>query len=421
MKQSTSSARTALESLKTVKAIRHQHGALALHPYFGKVDPGLARVLIETLSQPGELVLDPFCGSGTVLHEALLSSRSCLGWDSSPLATLIATTKVSGLLENEDTVLEGISDKLAPYRAEAGLFGESIQVISDVPDMPRVRDIGYWFQPQALVELSFLRDFVERHDYGSSSAIGLVLKSAFSRIIVPASNQQGESSYRRVEKPDHPGRVIDMFLSAVTEIRGSMKEFSSLLLGAGRARNSLAWAINPTIGEIGWSEQRAAIFERDTRIGEAETAQAALVVTSPPYLMSWDYGLYHKFRFYWLGLDLDRYEDTEIGRHLRRKNDDVARYTDDMVRSFDVIDRALLPKAYIALVNAPSVVYGDLVDTNEVLANAARSVGWEVIDCVATIDIPGPHHGMYASLRPRGATAPGESGKREHVLIFRKA
>jgi hypothetical protein len=327
---------------------------------------------------------------------------------------------VCGISEEEDRALDPIADELAPYRSAAGLFSKSMDHHA-VPAMSRVRDINYWFQPQALIELAFLRDFVHRHDRGECSAVGLVLKSAFSRIVVPASNQQGESSYRRIEKSDHQGRVIDLFIGGLTDIRAAVKEFSSLIRSTGSMRSHLRWSLNPTVGEVQWSEQHAVILERDTRVGKVDPGQASLVVTSPPYLMSWDYGLYHKFRFYWLGLDLDHYEETEIGRHLRRKNDDVGRYADDMARSFKEIDRALVPKAHIALVNAPSVVYGALVDTNEVLADAARGIGWEVIDCVATIDIPGPHHGMYASLSPRGATAPGESGKREHVLIFRKA
>ena len=33
------------------------------------------------LSKPGDIVLDPFCGSGTVLLEAILSGRNAVGFD----------------------------------------------------------------------------------------------------------------------------------------------------------------------------------------------------------------------------------------------------------------------------------------------------------------------------------------------------
>jgi hypothetical protein len=137
--------------------------------------------------------------------------------------------------------------------------------------------------------------------------------------------------------------------------------------------------------------------------------------------MSWDYGLYHKFRFYFLDLNLDDYETTEIGRHLRRKNDDVSRYTDDMTKTFQQLSESTTEDGTIAMVNAPSIVRGESVDTNEILANCAQRAGWHLVDTRETIDIPGPHHGMYASLSPRGASAPGQAGKREFVLVFKRA
>jgi hypothetical protein len=45
----------------------------------------------------GDLVLDPFMGSGTTLVEARLTGLSAIGFDISPLAHLIASAKVSGL------------------------------------------------------------------------------------------------------------------------------------------------------------------------------------------------------------------------------------------------------------------------------------------------------------------------------------
>jgi SAM-dependent methyltransferase len=47
------------------------------------LSPRLASLLLNLASlSPGEVVLDPFCGSGTILSEALLRSCKCLGFDS---------------------------------------------------------------------------------------------------------------------------------------------------------------------------------------------------------------------------------------------------------------------------------------------------------------------------------------------------
>ena len=47
---------------------KHVHG---LHPYLGKFPPQLAEALIRRHCPEGGLVLDPFCGSGTTLVEAV--------------------------------------------------------------------------------------------------------------------------------------------------------------------------------------------------------------------------------------------------------------------------------------------------------------------------------------------------------------
>src|SRR5438874_309088 len=77
----------------------------AIHPYFGKVDPALARALILQLSQPADIVFDPFCGSGTVILEALRTGRISRSWDSSPLAVLIAAARVSGVSAKDEEQL----------------------------------------------------------------------------------------------------------------------------------------------------------------------------------------------------------------------------------------------------------------------------------------------------------------------------
>jgi tRNA G10 N-methylase Trm11 len=55
---------------------RHVHG---FHSYPARLHPDTARALIEAYSASGDTVLDPFCGSGTVLVEARLLGRAAVG------------------------------------------------------------------------------------------------------------------------------------------------------------------------------------------------------------------------------------------------------------------------------------------------------------------------------------------------------
>src|SRR5580765_2182763 len=54
-----------------------------LHPYPAKLLHHIPFFFLanESISRPGDVVLDPFCGSGTVLLEAQLAGRNAVGAD----------------------------------------------------------------------------------------------------------------------------------------------------------------------------------------------------------------------------------------------------------------------------------------------------------------------------------------------------
>lgn len=64
----------------------------------------LLRRVIELASKPGDLVLDPFCGSGTTLVAALLSGRSYLGFDASKDAINLTLERLSNPIVSESVV-----------------------------------------------------------------------------------------------------------------------------------------------------------------------------------------------------------------------------------------------------------------------------------------------------------------------------
>lgn len=58
-------------------------------------------------SQPGDLVLDPFCGRGTTVFEALLRARDGIGCDTNPVAVCVSRAKA------DPPRLEKVLDRLA--------------------------------------------------------------------------------------------------------------------------------------------------------------------------------------------------------------------------------------------------------------------------------------------------------------------
>lgn len=63
--------------------------------YPARFSPTFVRAAIETLSMPGDLVLDPYMGGGTSLVEALALGRNAVGVDISALAEFVAKVKTT--------------------------------------------------------------------------------------------------------------------------------------------------------------------------------------------------------------------------------------------------------------------------------------------------------------------------------------
>src|SRR2546426_501078 len=73
----------------------------AIHWHPARFASQLPTTLIGLLSEPGQMVLDPFAGSGTTLVEAQRLSRRSIGIDLSPIACMIARAKTLALPASE--------------------------------------------------------------------------------------------------------------------------------------------------------------------------------------------------------------------------------------------------------------------------------------------------------------------------------
>src|SRR4051794_28381277 len=62
--------------------------------YLGAFPAPLAHAFVSRLSRPGDLVLDAYCGRGTVPLEAAVGNRIGVGIDANPLAQLLSAAKI---------------------------------------------------------------------------------------------------------------------------------------------------------------------------------------------------------------------------------------------------------------------------------------------------------------------------------------
>jgi DNA modification methylase len=329
-----------------------------VHPYPAKFIPQIPRALIRSLSAFGDLVWDPFGGSGTTAVEAALLGRRCVSSDVNPLSEIIGRAKTH-LLERQDEAevgrlashLEVLARDSLSRRDFVARNAEAIEAL--VPDIPNTEK---WFAPISITELALIRWHVDRLQTAGARAIG---KCALSRIVVRVSFQDGETRYASKPRKVEDGAALRAFSAEV------MSEVS-------RAKAFTAATVT--------SQSR--FVTADLRHDAVLPPSAVdLVVTSPPYPNATDYHLYHRFRLLWLGFSPIELSRSEIGSHLRHQREDtgIEEYVGEMRTCLERILVALRPSCYAALVVGDGVFKGKTHSTASLLGDAAADVGFETV------------------------------------------
>ena len=83
------------------------HSWHGLCSYPSKIKPSIAYHLVTLFSKPGDTILDPFSGVGTIPFEACLNHRKGIGIDLSPLAFHVTNAKVHRI--NKEKINEEIN------------------------------------------------------------------------------------------------------------------------------------------------------------------------------------------------------------------------------------------------------------------------------------------------------------------------
>lgn len=159
------------------------------HPmcsYLGAFPAALARSFITMLTDPGEIVLDPFSGRGTTLLEARAAGRMPLASDLNPIA--IALTRAKNADVHRDQVVSRLEELASGY--DAVLYIPEAQVQSD--------EIRLIFHDRTLAQLCYLRRKLLR----SCNDIDIFLVGAILGIMHGAERQDGTSGYASISMPN---------------------------------------------------------------------------------------------------------------------------------------------------------------------------------------------------------------------------
>jgi hypothetical protein len=321
----------------------HVHG---FHSYPARMHPLTARRLVEAFSRPGDAVLDPFCGSGTVLVESRLAGRGAVGVDANPLAVLLSRLKTATTTaEQRARWIEGAR--------EAAAFADARRVARSGPTHRYGHADVELFAPHVLLEMDGLRAGIDRiPDQATRGALDLVL----SAILTKVSRRAADTAEQQVEKRIAAGYPARLLVRKTEELAARLAEIAAPAAPA------------------------ALVIEGDARrLDGVREASVALVVTSPPYPGNYDYLAHHAARLRWLRLPPDRFDQAEIG--ARRRLDPlggdggVARWRDEIGAALAAMRRALASDGAAVLLLADSVVAGVPVYAVDLIRAVAPGAG----------------------------------------------
>jgi DNA modification methylase len=376
-----------------------REGVHAFHSYPARMHPLTARRAIALLKlRPGATVLDPFCGSGTVLVEAVLAGCRAIGVDASPLATLIAraklwpaTTRRRGELAarvqeiHERAIAEGKAARRSGY----------IPPGTTPPDKARDERLKGWFAPHVRRELEFLASLVAAEP---DVELRELMTALLSSVIVKVSRRVSDTRAEKVERTVARGMAARLFLDRGRELLAGQVELQRLA-----PPNTPA---------------------ADVRIGDARSLPFTpgtidAVVTSPPYAGTYDYLDQHALRLDFMGLPVTHLQAVEIGSRrsfTSRIDAALLKWERDLQQCLAQMVRVLVPGGAAVLLIGDSFAgrppAARAVHADETVARGAPPAGLTVL---ARASAP------RAPLGAAEAAAFRARPKREHLILLRRA
>lgn len=372
----------AWKATRTAPADTLTHG---FHTYPARMHPALAAHLIDAYvddAGPGPVpnVLDPFCGSGTVLVECVARRLPALGVDLNPLAARLSRLKT----------------QLRPAEARERFLAQAEAVTAasiahvrarDNLRAPLPRSEVLWYEPHVLRELAGLwYEIGKTAPAEDREALTLV----FSALLIKFSKQRADTSEIAVDKRLRKGLVSEFFLRKARELTERWAALAERAAQAGRRPD-------PGAPRILAGDARAV----DTLVGKR---RFDLILTSPPYGGTYDYVQHQARRYPWLGIDPARFEEHEIGarRRVAEQDDGLLTWNRDLAEVLVALRPIATRRAQLVLLMGDAKSGGQVLPADQQLRELAPACGWTFV----------------ASASESRVDWHGGALRREHLVLF---
>jgi len=287
------------QQLPQIERTKHVH---ALHPYLGKYVPQLVETFLRRYFKPGDIIYDPFVGSGTTLVEANVFGASSVGCDISAFNCLLSRVKTTTYS------LASLELALKVALEEARQEGQAVIAACSAW-------LNEWYSPRALGELLAYRDAIETLADPAWDVARVVLsRSARSARLTthfdldfprrPATEAYHCHKHKRTCRPvDEAAKFLRRYtLDTIKRLR--------------------AFATVQTNAAVD-------VFHADSRFIDLPSKVTG-VITSPPYPGLIDYHEQHRYAYELLGLTDRRVEELGAAKKGKARGA-IQEYVDGMV------------------------------------------------------------------------------------------
>ena len=368
-----------LDNLLWCQSFDRQESTLqSLATYAHRANLGLARSLIELYSQPGEIVLDPFAGSGTVAFEAAGLDRTAWASDASPYACAIALGKLAAPRSERAAMQQAVG-----FLAAIDAIATSIN-LEAIPNW--VQD---FFHPQTLQEIGAASQILQQQPNGFLAAclLGILHHVLPGFLSYPT---RSEAPYLR--RATYPPEQFP-HLYAYRDLR------SRLLAKVKRSYRKHGLPAT-------WEQRQYRVWQQNCAALAIADASVDAIVTAPPHTDAFEALRNHRLRLWFLGVT--EWKPIESELISSGKN-----YPVQMLACLEEMARVLKPDRHCVL------IVGDVMQHGKP-RGVAQSLA-ELVEQTRRWQIEMIYENLPSNL---AGTQPGRSTRKavkfDQILVLRK-
>lgn len=346
------------------------------HRYPAKFLPNLVKKIIEDYTQSDDVVVDFFAGCGTTLVEAKVHGRKSIGVDINPIAELITKVKINPVKpEKVEASFKLLLNKFDLYKPKK-YFKISVH-----------KRIDYWFTLTHKRKIAFLYDQILNLKSKSEREFFLV---TLSHILKNCSKWLQSSTKPQID----PNKIsADPFIA--------FKKHALVMI----RKNNEFYA---QLRQDGFLKTDCNIYLEDARKTSIKSGSVGAIITSPPYVTSYEYADIHQLTGYWfeyitdlqifrknfIGTFYSNNQDTEINSELaqriidkllkkdKRTAKEVANYFRDMQCVAKEMYRVLKKNGHACLVIGNTNIRNVKIRSAEVFEEILFSHGFKLVDVI---------------------------------------